>query len=134
MGWFSRRREEREAKQAASIAGALVQALPETAKSQAQFGAMVGGWIKDLGDLSVRRSAALMGARGGRTTQNRRRLRQATRANGTCPLCLDSNFKDVSVQMIVEHRNHGMSNGVRSGAVSEADNGLSSGTEPGSGR
>lgn len=120
MGWFARRREEREAKSAATIAGALVQALAETAKSQAQFGQMVGGWIKDLGDLSVRRSAALMGARGGRTTQNRRRLRQATRGNATCPLCIDANFTHVTVPMIIEHRNHnGMSNGVPGSFVRE---------------
>src|SRR5215472_806027 len=106
MGWFRARRERRDAEQAATIAGALVQALAETAKSQAQFGQMVGGWIKDLGDLSVKRSAALMGARGGRTTQNRRRLRQANLRSGACPLCVDPNYTAVTVPMIAEHRTH----------------------------
>src|SRR5215472_13201647 len=126
MGWFRARRERRDAEQAATIAGALVQALAETAKSQAQFGQMVGGWIKDLGDLSVKRSAALMGARGGRTTQNRRRLRQANMRSGSCPLCVDENYRDVTVQMISEHRSHnGVSNGVYRSAVQAPDNGAS---------
>ena len=106
MGWIRRRREAREAATAATIAGALVQALAETAKSQAQFGQMVGGWIKDLGDLSVKRSAQLMGARGGRTTQERKRLRQANLRSGACPLCVDPNYTAVTVPMITEHRSH----------------------------
>lgn len=65
MAWFREGRERREAERAATLAGALVQALTETAKSRAQFGQTVGGWIKHLGDLSVNRSAQLMGARGG---------------------------------------------------------------------
>jgi hypothetical protein len=106
MGYFARKREERQAALSASIAGSLVQALAETAKSQAQFGQMVGGWIKDLGDLSVKRSAALMGARGGRTTQLRKRLRTANARSGACPLCVDPNYTAVSVPMIAEHRTH----------------------------
>ena len=114
MGWIRRRREAREAATAATIAGALVQALAETAKSQAQFGQMVGGWIKDLGDLSVKRSAQLMGARGGRTTQERKRLRQANLRSGACPLCVDPNYTAVTVPMITEHRSH---NGVPRRAI-----------------
>jgi hypothetical protein len=114
MGWFARRRDERNAAQAATIAGALVQALAETAKSQAQFGQMVGGWIKDLGDLSVKRSAQLMGSRGGRTTQERKRLRQANLRSGACPLCVDPNYTAVTVPMITEHRSH---NGVPRRAI-----------------
>jgi hypothetical protein len=118
VGYFSRRREERHAAQAASIASALVQALAETAKSQAQFGQMVGGWIKDLGDLSVKRSAALMGARGGRRTQERIRLRRANLRSGACPLCVDANYTAVTVPMITEHRSHNaVSNGLHSSAL-----------------
>ena len=73
MAWFRERRERRDAERAATLTRALAQALTETAKSQAQFGQMVGGWIKDLVDLSVKRSAQLMGARGGRITQERKR-------------------------------------------------------------
>jgi len=115
VGYFARKREERQAALSASIAGSLVQALAETAKSQAQFGQMVGGWIKDLGDLSVKRSAALMGARGGRRTQERKRLRNANLRSGACPLCVDPNYTAVTVPMITEHRSH---NGVSNGMVS----------------
>jgi hypothetical protein len=121
VGWISRRREAREAATAATIAGALVQALAETAKSQAQFGQMVGGWIKDLGDLSVKRSAQLMGSRGGRTTQERKRLRQANLRSGACPLCIDPNYTAVTVPMITEHRSHnGVSRRTIEGTMSMA--------------
>jgi len=106
MGWLSERRKAKEATKAQSLAEALVQALAQTAQSQSQMGAMVGGWIKELGDLSVRRSAALLGTRGGQRTQARLRARKAAAAQAACPLCDDANYRDVSVAMISAHRSH----------------------------
>jgi hypothetical protein len=133
MSWFSRRREARDNERAATLAGALVQALAETAKSQAQFGSMVGGWIKDLGDLSVKRSAQLMGTRSGAIRKERKKAANKAYNQGLCPLCIDQNYRDVSVAMITAHRGHNaMPNGLDSSQVPATDYGVpGTSSEPG---
>lgn len=54
--------------------------------------------------LNTRQAARALGSRGGRVTQERKK--QARQRSG-CPLCVDPQRSDVTVEMIQKHREHG---------------------------
>lgn len=91
----------------AAMAEAFGKALGGILASQAQ---QIEGQTKFLGvvsDLSAKQTMRLMGQKGGRTTQERKRkAKQAVSASPQCRLCHDPMARNVEVWEVVEHQKH----------------------------
>lgn len=110
MGWLARRRARRLAEMRRVMAEAVQeQSVPSMAQAfleaLGKFADMQMNFSKNLADVNIKRSAALIGSRGGRTTQARKKLAKIA---GECPWCKG----DSSVTALDWHRaNHRSSNG-----------------------
>lgn len=113
MGFFAKRRQLL----AQAIAEAVAQALSERSRTKpveiADAGAKMlesmTGFLTGAGDLALRGAASALGQRGGKRTAERRRARlmpAKTADRPACPLCKDPQFRHVTVEMIVAHRQH----------------------------
>jgi hypothetical protein len=116
MGFFSKRRDAQNQALAKAVAQAVVEALkppdrPRLAEAGEFFNSSLDGmgkFLANAGDLAIRGAAAAMGQRGGRKTQAKRREAQkkAVRENPSCPMCVNPLRRDVTFEMIAEHRKH----------------------------
>lgn len=89
----------------ASVATALGSALDRTFQIESKLLEQMGGFLSVLEEASARKAAAVLGARGGRAagvSKARKRL-----AGPTCPLCADPMRRDVTIEMVNQHRAHG---------------------------
>ena len=120
MGWLARRRARRLAElrtlltsthkdQMPTMIEALFKALGQFAQTQVDF-------AKGLADINVKRSAALIGQRGGIRTQARAKAKRLT---ATCPWCMGENTNQAfdwhranhhSAETLEVHRNGSMPN------------------------
>lgn len=89
----------------ANVATALGSALDRTFQIESKLLEQMGGFLSVLEEASAKKAAAVLGARGGRAagaSKARKRL-----AAPQCPLCADPFRRDVTVDMINHHREHG---------------------------
>jgi hypothetical protein len=102
MGWFSR--ERRPTVTAGEV---LDRALGRILDAQATQIEAVSTLLTKMADLSTKRAAQALGARGGRISQQKRREKgQGAFLNVGCPLCRDPLFTGVTVELINAHRAH----------------------------
>src|SRR5216683_3061320 len=108
MGWFSRRKEERQASMVATLSQAFAQALTGVLSAQTVQIQQSSAFLGTLQDLSARKAAQVLGSKGGRTTQRRKKEAKIERAQRQdCGLCIDPGRRDVTLEMIAFHRQHG---------------------------
>lgn len=88
----------------ASIAEALGSALGRTFEIESKLLADMGGFLGVLQEASARKAAAVLGSRGGRASQAKKKKRLAA---PQCPLCADPMRRDVTTEMVDFHRKHG---------------------------
>ena len=97
MAWFKRPTTAEEV---------LDRALGRILDAQASQIEAVGGLLAKMSELSTKRAAQALGSRGGRA-RVRNELARRSAASGGCPLCVNPMFRDVTVEIIAEHRKHG---------------------------
>lgn len=126
--------------QTQSLQEALLKVLPEMLeKSMSSARAsveMTTSLAQAVGDLSVRRFAALLGSRGGHRTQERRRLKNITPdgARADCAVCKNPYSQDLeAIRRHVAERHTGFMYGTSAPAqaVAQASNG--DGSQPAQG-
>jgi len=90
------------------LANAFGQALQRTLDAQSNQINQQSGFLATLQDMSAKKAAQVMGQRGGRRTQERKRARAQLLAppHPECGLCIDPNRRDVSVEMVRAHNQH----------------------------
>jgi hypothetical protein len=89
-----------------ALAGALEGFLSKALETQAKNLEAMGNFMSSVGDLTVRRAAAALGSRGGRTrAANAARAKAAGRASDDCAVCIDPNSHDQAA--ILRHVNEG---------------------------
>jgi hypothetical protein len=107
MWWRDKkeRSEEREERMAAKLVEAIGQAFGATLQAQATVMKQNSDFLTALQEISARKAAQIMGQRGGRRTQERKRLRLAG-PQQQCALCVEPNRRDVTVEMVHAHNQH----------------------------
>jgi len=107
LWWRSKRErlEEREERMASKLVEAIGQAFGATLSAQAQVMKQNSDFLTALQEISAKKAAQIMGQRGGRRTQERKRARLAARETD-CGLCLDPDRRDVTVEMVRAHNQH----------------------------
>jgi hypothetical protein len=113
---FEARRRKRNQELAAAVAVAVVEALKPADRPRLQEAgdffesSLKGmtGFLSQAGDLALRGAASALGQRGGRRTQQRKRerARAIAREHPACPMCVNPMRRDVTFEMIAEHRKH----------------------------
>jgi hypothetical protein len=63
-------------------------------------------FLGSLADISIKRSAQVLGARSQRVRKERKAATAAAHGSSGCGLCDDPMRGDVSIEMIAEHRKH----------------------------
>lgn len=107
MAWFRRRQEQQEASLIATMTKAMGEALANVFTAQSQQLSQSTAFLGVLNDLSAKKAAQVMGQRGGRTTQERRRKKKdAQRAQVECVLCADPMHRGTTLEQIAIHRQH----------------------------
>jgi hypothetical protein len=104
--WNKRRNEEREASLVAAMATAFAQALGSVLTAQTEGIKQQGQFLNTLQDLSARKAAQVLGSKGGRTTQKRKKEAKAERRGQECVLCRDPFHRGTTLQQIEFHRMH----------------------------
>lgn len=97
--------EENQARSTTSSASELLaRVLDGNVKTAEVFTTFVGA----LGDLAVKRSASLLGSRGGRARVRNKKAREEAARNDGCPLCKNPNapMSALSVKIIEAHQSH----------------------------
>jgi hypothetical protein len=123
MGWLTRRREAKQASLVETLATALGKALGQVFEAQSKQIESSSRFLDQLQDLSARKAAQVMGSKGGRVTQQRKKLaRKAAESPSPCALCQDPYRRGVTLQMIEFHRLH-----EESGRPSPEDNAVAQG-------
>lgn len=88
------------------LASAFGSALQRTLDAQANQINQQGAFLDRLNDMSAKKAAQVMGQRGGRRTQERKRERKLLESNARkCKVC--AGRRDLSVADIDFHRAHG---------------------------
>jgi hypothetical protein len=107
MGWFRRRREAEEATLVATLTTALGTALSNVFANQTEQIKQSSAFLNQLQDLSARKAAQVLGSKGGRTTQKRKKAAQAVAAQQReCVLCRNPNHVNTTLEQINFHRQH----------------------------
>jgi len=88
------------------LANAFGQALQRTLDAQSNQINQQSGFLATLQDMSAKKAAQVMGQRGGRRTQERKRARRLLTSEPECGLCVDENRRDVTVEMVKAHAQH----------------------------
>ena len=90
------------------MVAALGQALTGVWTAQTEQIKQSSAFLGTLQDLSARKAAQVLGSKGGRTTQKRKKeARAAAATQQDCGLCVDPNRRDVTMEMLHYHRQHG---------------------------
>lgn len=116
MGWWSRRREEaheererqrraRDVDIFASMGKAFGEALGNVLSAQGNLIDQNTKFLDNLQDLSARKAAQVLGSRGGKRSQARKR--QASLPQTDCAVCHDPSDPHLTVRDIDIHRAHG---------------------------
>lgn len=107
MGWFKRRREAEEATLVATLTGALGAALTSVFANQTEQIKQSSAFLNQLQDLSARKAAQVLGSKGGRTTQKRKKAaREVLVQQAQCILCRNPNHQNTTLEQIQFHRQH----------------------------
>jgi hypothetical protein len=107
MAWFKRRKEAEQATLIAAMSTAFAQALGGVLSAQSEQIKQSSAFLGTLQDLSARKASQILGSRGGRETQKRKKkLREATAAAVECVLCADPMHRGTTLQQIEFHRQH----------------------------
>jgi hypothetical protein len=137
--WFKSRRNALIAEITAAVIDALEKRHPAASATPIDaigkfYADSLGGmsaFMTNAGELALRGAMSAMGQRGGRAKAKKRaeRLALGAATPRSCALCLDPQYRGVTVQMIQEHRRH-EGNGHRS---TETASEAPSGPEPAQG-
>jgi len=107
MGWFSKRREEKQASLVGTMAAAFAQALSGVLQAQSAQIKQSSEFLGTLQDLSARKAAQVLGSKGGRTTQRRKKEAKAAAAGRReCVLCDNPMHRGTTLEQITFHRLH----------------------------
>lgn len=106
MSWFSRRKEDRQANAVAMMAEAFGKALGSMLASQSQQMETQVKFLGVVSDLSAKQAAKIMGQKGGRVTQERKRQAKRAAAQPACVLCADPMHRGTTLEQITLHRQH----------------------------
>lgn len=107
MSWFRRReREPFPPSLVDTLAQALATALSKVMTSQSDQIEQQTKFLGVLQDLSAKKAAQVMGQRGGRVTQERRRAAKVKRGRVECVLCADPMHRGTTLEQIQFHRMH----------------------------
>jgi len=107
--WPFRKKEltsDQEVRLVEVLANAFGQALQRTLDAQSNQINQQSGFLATLQDMSAKKAAQVMGQRGGRRTQERKRAPRLLTIEPECGLCVDENRRDVTVEMIKGHAQH----------------------------
>ncbi len=108
MAWWGKRKEEREATLIAALTTAFAGAIGGVLSAQTAQIQQQGAFLGTLQDLSARKAAQVLGSRGGRrTTERKKKARDAVRAVQECVLCHDPMHRGTTLAQIDFHRQHG---------------------------
>lgn len=106
MGWFRSKKEAEQATLVSSMAKAFAEALAGVLTAQGKQIEQSSAFLGQLQDLSARKASQILGSRGGRETQKRKKkLREAAEAI-QCRLCTNPMARGVTLQELDEHRRH----------------------------
>jgi hypothetical protein len=106
MGWWKERKEQRNAHLVATLTEALGQALGRVFEAQSKQIEQSSHFLDQLQDLSARKAAQIMGSRGGRRTQARKRSETRQLREPQCRLCRDPYDKHFTVEQYNAHLLH----------------------------
>ena len=108
MGWWTRKREERQASIVAAMATAFATALGGVLTAQTEGIKQQGQFLGTLQDLSARKAAQVLGSKGGRTTAARKaKALRKDPEKPYCALCENPMRRGVTLEMLAFHRLHG---------------------------
>ena len=106
MGFWSERKSRRDADLVSTLATALGLALGKTFEAQAHQLETSSKFLDTLQDLSARKAAQILGSKGGRVSQQRKRAAAKREKPTGCALCADPMTRNVSIESIRAHRLH----------------------------
>ena len=106
MGFFRKRQEQKEASLIATLTKAMGEALGGLLSAQSQQVQQSTAFLGVLQDMSAKKAAQIMGQKGGRTTQERKRKRSEAIQTSTCVLCSDPMHRGTTLEQIALHRQH----------------------------
>jgi len=107
MGWFSRRKEEHEASLLATLVKAVGETVTGVLTAQSAQVAQNTAFLGTLQDLSAKKAAQIMGSRGGKISQAKKRARrEAEGILPKCRLCTNPMARGVTLQELDIHRQH----------------------------
>src|SRR5882672_12150339 len=107
MGWWQRRKDQRNADLMQTMVAALGQALTGVWTAQTEQIKQSSAFLGTLQDLSARKAAQVLGSKGGRTTQRRKKEAKAASASRReCVLCDNPMHRGTTLEQITFHRLH----------------------------
>ena len=106
MAWFKRRRENEQANLVTSMAAAFGQALAGVLTSQTEQIKQATSFLTTIQELSAKQTMRLMGQKGGRTTQARKKAAKRAVQTVDCVLCSDPMHRGTTLEQITLHRLH----------------------------
>ena len=104
MGWWKRRKENEQAVLITSMAQAFGQALAGVLTSQSEQIKQSTAFLSTIQDLSAKQTMRMMGQKGGRTTQARKKLKSKIAVE--CVLCANPMHRGTTLEQIAAHRLH----------------------------
>ncbi|SRR5260370_40331064 len=102
---YKERRENRETRLVEVLMTAMGSAFGHVLDAQSKQIEQNARFLDSLQDLSARKAAQIMGSRGGKRSQERKKQRRAA-AELDCPLCDNPARKDVTLEMLEFHKRH----------------------------
>lgn len=106
MSWFSRRKEQQKISGLSMMAEAFGKALGGILQSQAQQMETQTKFLGVVSDLSAKQAAKIMGQKGGRVTQERKRQAKKAAQTTDCVLCINPMHRGTTMEQINFHRLH----------------------------
>jgi hypothetical protein len=111
MAFWRARKEAKTASLVEALTTAFATALTGVLAAQTKQIETSSTFLNTLQDLSAKKAAQVMGSRGGRSTQRRKKAAQRAAAEaegrGGCALCNNPARRDVTLEMLAIHRAHG---------------------------
>jgi len=101
---YKERRENRETRLVEVLMTAMGSAFGHVLDAQSKQIEQNARFLDSLQDLSARKAAQIMGSRGGKRTQERKKARRSEVQ--ACPMCENPARKDVTLEMLDFHRRH----------------------------
>ncbi len=126
MAWFRKKLPEPIPAQTqidalATLAELFAKAFTSQIENNTTVAQVFSGFIGSLGEMSTKQAARIMGQRS--AARRGGAFKQPRKIKIDCPLCANPGRRDVSVEMIKEHRKHGEDSSTLPPAGSPSSNG-----------